>query len=79
MAGTTETIPFNGCQYGVSHVSIPVSATLFPFTQSPPREKRVETKADLASGVVLQTVIYKDLYGMLTVFLKREKKCYVFK
>ena len=51
----------------------------FPFTQSPPREKRVETKADLASGVVLQTVIYKDLYGMLTVFLKREKKCYVFK
>ena len=23
--------------------------------------------------------IYKDLYGMETVFLKRKKKCYVFK
>ena len=29
MAGTTETIPFNGCQYGVSHVSIPVSTCFF--------------------------------------------------
>ena len=29
----------------------------------------------LASGVVLQTVIYKGLYGMQTVFLRSEKKC----
>ena len=28
----------------------------------------------VASGVVLQTVIYKALYGIKTVFLKREKK-----
>ena len=33
----------------------------------------------LASGVVLQTVIYKGLYGTQTVFLKREKKCIFFK
>ena len=33
----------------------------------------------LASGVVLQTVIYKGLYGIQTVFLKREKKCIFFK
>ena len=33
----------------------------------------------LTSGVVLQTVIYKGLYGIQTVFLKREKKCIFFK
>ena len=35
----------------------------------------------LASRVVLQTetVIYKGLYGMYTVFLKRENECYILK
>ena len=90
MAGTTETIPFNGCQNGVSHVSIPVSTTLFHLPNPHRETKGWRQKQNLRAVLcckrlfrqkqILRAVLcYKGLYGMLTVFLKRGNKFYVFK
>ena len=86
MAGTTETIPFNGCQYGVSHVSIPVSTTPFHLPNPHRETKGWRQKQNLRAVLcckrlfrqkqILRAVLcYKGLYGM---FFLKERTNFMF-